>query len=592
MLRHQNLTINATKLDESSIKIECLEPDLYYELDSHMAIFKKGYQMSPAYKNHIWDGKIHFFSLKYRILPIGLLSQLLEFCTKNSYGLNYTSNGQTYRFRDKELKSITNLSATGSIEGYKGANKSSKSQISKNLESSNKGLESSISANNIEDSTDHKKLSTFGKNISPLIVNRDLIKTLFRFNPLITKKDLYSFLDTEINLKLAPRDYQVDATLEALNSRRGILECCTGSGKSLIIYMIIRFLLKKELVNNILLTVPSISLVDQMYNDFIEYGWEDAGDFCETQYGGHRASFDKPILITTWQSLLTQDRDFFEKLDCIIGDECHGLRGVKQSDMFGYAKNATFKIGTTGTMPPDKLEEWKVRSVLGEILYKITAKELIDKGILAKIVIVKTFLKYPKELISKNKFRKYPDEVRLIEGYSGRFSVLDVILSKVPKEHNILILCNHLDHLKKTIEYIEKLIRDDPCYEGWKVHAIQGSVNAGSRRDICENVEEEGKNIIVATYGTMSTGVDLKRIQEIVLFANSKSKITVLQSLGRGLRKHPDKRKVVVFDIIDDLRFKNNNGKIIENYLYKHGETRYKYYKEQAFDIGEITISI
>lgn len=485
--------ITAIKVNETSFFIKVDDGDLLYELDSAFAIYKEGYQFVPTYKNHIWDGKVHFFKAQTRKFPIGLVDELIKWCKKRNHTLvfeNYEKEPVEWLSREK-----------------------------------------------------------FEANCKQIMAGS----------------------------KYQPRDYQLDAAFAALNGKRGILECCTSSGKSLMIYLIMRNLLMERGFKKMLLIVPSIMLVTQMYKDFEDYGWSDLDKWCELQDKDHVPTFEKTILITTWQSLMKQDATFFEDQQVVITDECHQAKANVLTNILKFSFNAEFKLGTTGTLPPDACEMYGVKSVLGSTLYKITSEELISRGFLTDIIVANIFLQYPIDFIKENQERTYPEEVRLVEEYEDRMRILDVIVNKFPENHNMLVLCNHVEHLEATIEYLK-----EHCGNR-KVVKITGSVKAAEREFIRISAEETDGLIIVATYGTMSTGVNIKKIHEIILFANSKSKIRVLQSLGRGLRKHPEKSKVVIFDIVDDMRYKSKRGKVHSNYLYDHWLERSKYYIDQKF---------
>ena len=181
------------------------------------------------------------------------------------------------------------------------------------------------------------------------------------------------------------------------------------------------------------------------------------------------------------------------------------------------------------------------------------------------------------DFILANQERTFPEEVRMVEEYENRKTILNKILGAMPQNHNMLILCNHVDHVDDTVEYLKQIAPNR------RITKITGSVKSAEREFIRVSAEESDGLIIVATFGTMSTGVNIKKIHEIVLYSNSKSKIKVLQSLGRGLRKHPEKSRIVIFDIVDDMRWKSKRGKVHSNYLYDHWVERAKYYQEQEF---------
>ena len=247
--------------------------------------------------------------------------------------------------------------------------------------------------------------------------------------------------------------------------------------------------------------------------------------------------------------------------------------------------NTEYRIGTTGTLPTGPADLLNINAVLGNVLYAITSKELIDRGILTRMTVAGILVKYPAQFIAKNKGRSYPEEVKLVESYVARQKVLATILAHTPKEHNVLLLCNHVEHLLNTAAWLTA------NYPNRNVKVISGNVSAADREDIRKKLESEEGTIIVATYGTCSTGINMPKLHEIILYANSKSKIKVLQSLGRGLRKHNTKNRVILYDIIDDMSY-TARTRVIHNYLYQHWKEREKYYKEQEFPIKTMELGV
>ena len=390
------------------------------------------------------------------------------------------------------------------------------------------------------------------------------------------------------NMKNAPfqiRDYQDKAVRAALKYHKGILLSCTSSGKSLMIYNIIRCLRKQEM-KHILLIVPNIMLVDQMYDDFKDYGYDNLDDDVERLGGGHEATFDKPVLISTWQSLQNKDSEFFEKYNAVFVDEVHGVKANVMSKLMKWCCNAYYKIGTTGTLPNDKCDLLQIREVVGDVIFELKSKELIDKGVLTKIKIANIIAKYPSDFVLNNKGRSYPEEVKMVEEYQDRNKVLEYILEHTDKKHNVLVLMNHLKHVQLIREWLNEKYPDK------KVSVITGAVSGEERSDIRKGIEEEDGTILLATYATMSTGVNMPKLHDVILYANSKSKIKVLQSIGRGLRKHATKNQIILYDIIDDLSYKTRTGRVVENYLIKHWKERMSYYKEQEFPVISTSLNI
>lgn len=391
--------------------------------------------------------------------------------------------------------------------------------------------------------------------------------------------------DNMKNCEFTIRDYQDKAVRAALENHRGILLSCTSSGKSLMLFNIIKTILKKNF-KKVLLIVPNIMLVDQMYDDFADYGWENIEENVERLGGGHEACFDKPVLISTWQSLQNKEDDFFEQFDGVFVDETHGVRGDVLTKIIKLCTNARMKIGTTGTLPTDKADNLKIKAVLGDVIFELKSKELIDLGVLTKIKIANMILKYPDEFIKKHKGRNYNEEVRMVESYENRNIAFKKILDHTDKTHNILVLMNHIKHIKDIKEWCEK------NYPDRKVSIITGEVKATDRSEIRTNIENEEGTILLASFQTCSTGINMPKLHEVVLYSNSKSKIKVLQSIGRGLRKHKTKNQIILYDLVDDLSYKTKTGKVVENYLVKHWHERMTYYKEQEFPTITTTINI
>lgn len=378
-----------------------------------------------------------------------------------------------------------------------------------------------------------------------------------------------------LNDKYTIRDYQLNAVYEALRNKRGILQCCTSSGKSLMIYSIIRELLPVK--KKILVIVPSIMLVGQMYSDFVDYGWEEIEKYCERQGGDYQTDWRSQVLISTWQSLQNQQKEIFYEYDAVIVDECHSVKDSNVvTDILGCCINADFKIGTSGTLGDAPIVKMASEGTLGKVLYTVSSKELIDRNILTDIRVATVFLKYPLNFIMQNKGRAYPEEVKQIEEYGDRHKILNFIFSAIKPTDNTLILCNHIAHIKETADYIKSL--------GKNVKVITGAVKAKDREEIRKSMEDEEGTVLVATYATLSTGVNIKKLHNLVMYGNSKSKIKVLQSIGRVLRKHYSKDKCIVWDLVDDLSYKVNK-KTFKNHLLKHYAERKKQYELQEFPI-------
>lgn len=408
----------------------------------------------------------------------------------------------------------------------------------------------------------------------------------FDFDESTFKSNFEKFIT---NPRYKIRDYQEEACKQALTKKVGILQCCTSSGKSMIIYNFLRNIIDAtDNSKKMILIVPSVSLVEQIYTDFKDYGWNDIDDYVELMYSGKKPTFDMPVLITTWQSLqkFEDDKEFFEKLDVVVVDECHGAKAHVINKILKNCINTEYRIGTTGTLPDSTPDLLNINSVLGKTLYKITSKELIERGILTKMIVANIILKYPETFILKNKNREYTEEVSMVENYTNRNKALSTILDRTPLEHNSLLLCNHVEHVNETANWLAEK------YPERKIKVITGRIKVKTREQIRVDIENEEGTIIVATYGTCSTGLNMPKLHNVILYSNSKSKIKVLQTLGRGLRKHNTKNVVILYDIVDDLSYKIRTGRMVRNYLYKHWQERLKYYNEQEFPIKTLELVI
>jgi len=378
-----------------------------------------------------------------------------------------------------------------------------------------------------------------------------------------------------------PRDYQEESIKKALINKRGIIELATASGKSLLIYSIIRFIFATEENAKILLIVPNINLVNQMFNDFKEYGFKDAQSYTATVYSGSRNyKLNKPIIISTWQSLINKPSSFFEDFNAVICDECHLASANSIKKILKNCNNASYRYGFTGTMPVDKSEFLTIVGFIGPEIYYMKYSELMDKGVLAKIKVVNIFLKYPQDIIKQIKYEQYEEELRILYDYPKRNNILKYIIDHLNPTENILVLCHKIDHLKKIKKYLEDLY----VPKGYTVYETYGETTADDRENIRQTMNKQEQVILVGTYSTIGTGYNVRRIHHIILASSYRSKIRVLQSIGRGLRLHETKDKLMVWDIIDDVRWTTRFGNICKNYMYKHFEDRLKYYTEHGFN--------
>ena len=413
----------------------------------------------------------------------------------------------------------------------------------------------------------------------------ELAGELFDKRVSVSKEQVNEFAK-KLDLPFELRDYQAEEVAAAMTNARGVIVSATGSGKSLVIYTAIRMILE-ETDGKVLLVVPKVALVEQMYSDFASYNWKDEEQFVEKLYAEQKPTFKKRVLITTYQSIMRKSKEFFEPYVAIINDEAHSVKSTELQKIAQNCVNAKFRLGFTGTMPKVVCDNLNICGMLGQPIYELKSKELIDEGVLSKVTVVNLFLKYPEEIAKLGKNRSYPEEVELIEKSSCRMQAFDYILKNIPFGQNTLILVNHLEHLDKLKEHLEAEFGDK-----MRIHDICGRTNPLEREELRKEMDEKRNVIIVATYGTMSTGVNIRKIHNVIFGSSSKSEIRVLQSIGRGLRTHKSKEQLILWDLVDDFSYETKNGKRKYNYMVRHWEERYNFYGEQEFPCVKRTLTL
>lgn len=262
----------------------------------------------------------------------------------------------------------------------------------------------------------------------------------------------------------------------------------------------------------------------------------------------------------------------------VLVSNCHQAKAMGIQTLCKELTNADYRIGLTGTLPKEPTEINVIHGYIGPTIYTGSSSDLIEKGILSKITIANMVLKYAPEVCEKMKGRNYHEEVKFVEEYSKRNSAFDFAFKSFKDGDNCLILVNHIAHLDSIEKYLRNTI--DKKYT---VYIISGNVDNKDREEMRIAMNKERNIILLATYGTMATGISIKRIMNVILASSSKSKIRVLQTIGRGLRTHGEKDGVIIWDFIDNLNVETRNHTLKKNYLYTHWEERIQFYDEQGF---------
>jgi superfamily II DNA or RNA helicase len=370
-----------------------------------------------------------------------------------------------------------------------------------------------------------------------------------------------------------PRDYQIEGVYGALRYNRKLLISPTASGKSLMIYSLVRYYVDKGL--KILLIVPTTSLVEQMYKDFEDYGWN-ASSYCHKIYSGREKTNEHQVTITTWQSIYKLERRFFEDYNVIIGDEAHLFKSKSLISIMSKGHNAKYRFGFTGTLDGTQTHKWVLEGLFGPS-YKVTrTAELMEQGHVSKLNIKCLVLKHPPQ-----KFEVFEDEVQYLIQHPKRNNFIKNLVLGL--KGNTLVLFSRIE---AHGEPLYNLINNN-AHNEQKVFFVHGGVNTNEREQIREITESQTNAIIVASYGVFSTGINIRNLHNVVFASPSKSRIRNLQSIGRVLRKSSNKDKAMLYDISDDCT--HNSRK---NYTLNHFIERIKIYNEEEFNYEIITINL
>lgn len=369
-----------------------------------------------------------------------------------------------------------------------------------------------------------------------------------------------------LNITLEVRDYQYDAFIHAVRSRRSLLLSPTASGKSLIIYLLTRYYNARTLI-----IVPTISLVSQLASDFADYNNGTSLDVHRV-FAGEDKHTDKQITISTWQSLYKLPKKYFEQFDVVIGDEAHLFKAKSLASIMEAMTETKYRFGFTGTLDGTKTHKLVLEGLFGSVRKVITTKELMDKKHLAQFTIKCLLLKHSDAICQVAKNFTYQQEIEYLVLNEARNKFICNLGTSL--EGNTLILYQYVDkHGKILYDMINKTIGDRKCF------FIYGKTDGEIREETRKIVENEQNAIIIASYGTFSTGVNIRNLHNIIFASPSKSRIRNLQSIGRGLRKSDTKDSATLFDIADDLRYKKH-----ENFTLKHFAERIKIYSEEKFE--------
>ena len=370
------------------------------------------------------------------------------------------------------------------------------------------------------------------------------------------------------------RDYQKESFRYSVQKNRCLLVSPTASGKSLIIYLMLIFnllRLKGTKQDKILIIVPTTSLVEQLFKDFKDYGYNSVRNVHRI-YQGHEKETNKRVVISTWQSVYNLPKKWFSDFGMIIGDEAHLFKSVSLTKLMTKLEKTKYRVGLTGTLDGTKPHKLVLEGLFGAVNKVVSTSELIEKEQLADLKIICLILQHDKIARDFLKDKTYQEEMDYLVSNEKRNKYIRNLATSL--NGNTLCLFQYVEkHGKQLYETIRDRATDK------KVFYVYGGVEAEEREQIREITEKSDNAIIVASYGTFSTGINIRNLHNIIFSSPSKSRIRNLQSIGRGLRLKDNNSAATLYDIAADI---SHNGK--ENYTLQHFKERINIYNSEDFN--------
>lgn len=389
-------------------------------------------------------------------------------------------------------------------------------------------------------------------------------------------------LDFFKGAEITPRDYQIETAYNILKFRKCLAELATSAGKTLISFLTIAYMLEKRKAEKILMIVPNVSLVVQAHEDFHDYNYMNKVPLKIQQiFAGQKIKSNKNIIIGTYQSLVKKNAEYFQQFDAVLVDETHKAKSNSIKTILQKCTSAQYKFGLSGTIPKEgTLDKLTLMSQTGPVISEVKANFLQNQGHIAKCVVKVIEMNYATDTqrlafqeLAQNKYDRkdvFSLEQNFVITSEARLDFVSSVISRVPR--NSLVLFHRIEHGKKLYE---KLRQESDK----RVYYVDGGTDKDIREEYKKKMEAGDEVVIVASYGTFSTGISIKKIHSIFFTESFKSEVIIRQSIGRGLRQHESKDKVLIVDFVDNIRTQE-----WDNYLWKHGKARQSIYKQEKFD--------
>jgi superfamily II DNA or RNA helicase len=425
--------------------------------------------------------------------------------------------------------------------------------------------------------------------------NFDLFRSPYTKEEFLNWIEATSFYDKK-GEKIEPRDYQINSVWTILKYKLSISEIATSAGKTLIMYMVMSFLRHKGLLKRILIVVPNISLIIQTYEDFQDYSNKDTTLKMQMISGSTNKQIEPEtqVVIGTFQTLVKQPIEFFEEFDVICIDEAHFTQAKSVKETIAKCRNVVYRFGLSGTLEKDDFaERLTLQAYLGPLINKVSAEFLFQNKYATPVQVKVIKLNYlndetREKLHEIRKRRSTIDgakildiERKLVIESIERLNYICDLVNKTTK--NTLVLFHNVkaDYGKKIKDRLLEISNNRDVFY------VDGETDV-QRREYFKSSLENGENkVLIASFGTFSTGISIKNIHNIVFAESFKSDKIIRQSIGRGMRLHKDKTKTNIIDICDDFTY---NGD--KNFLIRHMEKRIEIYDSQGFPYKIYEISL
>lgn len=393
---------------------------------------------------------------------------------------------------------------------------------------------------------------------------------------------------------ITPRDNQYSAIHYALNNFRMVGNSATASGKSLIIYIICRYLIEHNLTDRVLIIFPTTALIRQMKNDFLEYSVNDEtfdDSWIHEIFSGKDKNTKHKIVLSTYQSLDKVQTQFYDTFNCVICDEAHLATSKTFLKIFQSCTDVIYRLGFTGSVDNEsKTHRLVLTGLLGDIVQLSKTRELIDNNEASDILINCVLLSHADDIRKQFKSiikidgetktvrKTYLEESKFIIEHDARNKFITKLAHQL--EGNTILLFSKREHGKLLYDLLKE-------HSDKQIFYIDGNVKIDNREDIRQYLNVNNDCILVASYKTCSTGMSVRNLHNAIFTFPTKSFTTVVQSVGRLLRLHESKSIARLYDIGDDISWKSR-----VNHTLDHFNTRIHYYAKSELNYKIIKVNI